>query len=51
MTDGIQLVAIFFRVYISSFVVWLVIRKLVGIRVDEPQEYEGADLSECGLEA
>jgi len=45
------LVSIFAWVFITSFIVWFVIKKAVGIRVSEEEEYEGVDLSECGLEA
>ncbi len=38
-------------VFIASFIVWFVLKKVVGIRVSEEDEYEGVDLSECGLEA
>ncbi|MEX0975748.1 MAG: ammonium transporter [Woeseia sp.] len=38
-------------VFVMSFIVWFLIRLTLGIRVDEQQEYEGVDLSECGLEA
>jgi Amt family ammonium transporter len=34
-----------------SLLVWFLIRLSVGIRVDEQHEYEGVDLTECGLEA
>ena len=34
-----------------SFVTWLIIKIVIGIRVTEEEEYEGVDLSECGLEA
>ncbi|MGA8205451.1 MAG: ammonium transporter [Woeseiaceae bacterium] len=47
----IGLVSIFVWVFATSFVVWFVIRKIMGIRVSEEEEYEGVDLSECGLEA
>jgi Amt family ammonium transporter len=30
---------------------WLLLKSTVGIRVSEEDEYEGVDLSECGLEA
>ncbi len=43
--------AIFAWVFAVSFAVWFVIKKTVGIRVSEEEEYEGVDLSECGLEA
>ena len=45
------LVSIFAWVFITSFIVWFVIKKIVGIRVSEEEEYEGVDISECGLEA
>jgi Amt family ammonium transporter len=45
------LTSIFAWVFVTSFAFWFLIRKTLGIRVDEQQEYEGVDLSECGLEA
>ena len=42
---------IFAWVFGVSFVVWLILKKTVGIRVSEEEEYEGVDLGECGLEA
>jgi Amt family ammonium transporter len=51
---GVQLIgmlSIFFWVFLSSLLVWYLIRLSVGIRVQEEHEYEGVDLSECGLEA
>jgi Amt family ammonium transporter len=45
------LASIFVWVFLTSLLVWFLIRKIFGIRVDEQQEYEGVDLSECGLEA
>jgi Amt family ammonium transporter len=53
-TFGAQLlglVTIFAWVFIASFIVWFILKATVGIRVSEEQEYEGVDLSECGLEA
>ena len=47
----VGLLSIFFWVFITSLLVWLALKASVGIRVDEQQEYEGVDLSECGLEA
>ena len=51
---GIQIIglaAIFFWVFLTSLLVWAAIKYTVGIRVDAEHEYEGVDLSECGLEA
>jgi Amt family ammonium transporter len=42
---------IFAWVFGVSFVVWLVIKAIMGIRVSEEEEYEGTDIGECGLEA
>ncbi len=40
-----------FWVSITSFAVWYAIKATLGIRVDEEHEYEGVDISECGLKA
>lgn len=53
-TFGGQLVGagvIFGWVFVTSLVAWLVIKAIMGVRVTEEEEYEGVDLSECGLEA
>ncbi|MBJ7549063.1 ammonium transporter [Marinomonas ostreistagni] len=42
---------IFVWVFASSLVVWLVIKAIMGVRVSEEEEYEGVDISECGMEA
>ncbi len=42
---------IFIWVSAASFVVWSIIKAVMGIRVDAEEEYEGVDLSECGMEA
>lgn len=42
---------IFFWVFICSFIVFFAIKMIMGIRVTEEEEYEGVDISECGLEA
>jgi Amt family ammonium transporter len=47
----VGMLSIFAWVFVTSLIVWLVIKKTVGIRVSEEEEYEGVDLSECGLEA
>jgi len=43
--------AIFIWTFVASLIVWSVIRMLFGLRVSEEEEYEGVDISECGLEA
>jgi Amt family ammonium transporter len=45
------LAVIFAWTFITSFIVWLIIKAVMGIRVSEEEEYEGVDLGECGLEA
>jgi Amt family ammonium transporter len=47
----VGIAAIFFWTFTASFIVWFIIKKTLGIRVSEEEEYEGVDLGECGLEA
>jgi ammonium transporter, Amt family len=42
---------IFVWVFVCSLIVWGVIKAIMGIRVSEEEEYEGVDISECGMEA
>ena len=42
---------IFVWVFVTSMVVWLALKAIMGIRVSEEEEFEGVDMSECGLEA
>jgi Amt family ammonium transporter len=42
---------IFGWVFAASMVVWLLLKVTMGIRVSEEEEYEGVDLTECGMEA
>jgi Amt family ammonium transporter len=42
---------IFTWVFVASLVVWSIIKVVMGLRVTEEEEYEGVDLSECGMEA
>ena len=44
-------VTIFVWVFAASFATWFLIKKVVGIRVSEEEEYTGLDIGECGLEA
>lgn len=53
-TFGAQLLGIgtiFAWVFGASLVVWGVIKAIMGLRISEEEEYEGADLTECGMEA
>ena len=42
---------IFFWTFIASLMVWIALDGIMGLRVSEEEEYEGVDLSECGMEA
>lgn len=42
---------IFIWVFAASLIVWYILKALIGVRVSEEEEFEGVDLSECGMEA
>ena len=42
---------IFVWVFGSSLIVWSILKVVMGIRVSDQEEYEGVDMSECGMEA
>ncbi|SUD91889.1 ammonium transporter [Psychrobacter phenylpyruvicus] len=42
---------IFVWVFVTSLIVWGILKAVMGLRISEEEEYEGADLSECGQEA
>jgi Amt family ammonium transporter len=42
---------IFGWVFVTSLIVFGVLKAVMGIRVSEEEEYEGVDLAECGMEA
>ena len=42
---------IFVWVFVSSLIVWSILKMVMGIRISEEEEMEGADISECGMEA
>jgi Amt family ammonium transporter len=46
---GLSVIAIW--VFSASFLVWFLIKKIKGIRISEQDEYDGADITECGVEA
>ncbi|MFY0664295.1 MAG: ammonium transporter [Natronospirillum sp.] len=45
------LLTIFVWVFVTSLIVWFIIKLVMGIRVTEEEEYEGVDIAECGLHA
>jgi Amt family ammonium transporter len=42
---------IFVWVFVASLIVWGILKAVMGIRVSQEDEYNGVDLSECGMEA
>ena len=53
-TLGAQLlgiVVIFAWTFGAALIVWYVLKRAMGIRISEEEEYEGADLAETGIEA
>lgn len=56
--DGVSFVGqlvgaatIFVWVFVASFIVWSILKVVMGIRVTDEEEYEGVDYVECGIEA
>ena len=47
----IGIVAIFAWTFITSLIVWYILKMAMGIRISEDEEYTGADLAETGIEA
>ena len=47
----VGVLSIFAWAFLVSLVVWLILKAIMGVRVSEEEEYEGVDLSECGMEA
>jgi Amt family ammonium transporter len=42
---------IFVWVFATAFITFAIIKAVMGLRVSEEEEYEGVDISECGMEA
>ena len=42
---------IFVWVFVASLIVGSIIKLVIGLRISEEDEYEGADIAECGMEA
>ena len=42
---------IFVWVFVTSLILWIVLRESMGIRVSKEEEEYGVDITECGLEA
>ena len=46
---GVVVIGLF--VFVTSFIIWYIIKLVFGIRVCEEEEIEGLDVAEIGLEA
>ena len=51
MAQLLGIVSIFAWTFGVSLLVWFALKKLMGIRITEEEEYTGADLAETGIEA
>lgn len=47
----VGLLTIFVWVFVTSLIAWFIIKAVIGVRVSEEEEFDGVDLSECGMEA
>ncbi len=47
----VGMLTIFVWVFVASLIAWGIIKAVIGLRVSEEEEYEGVDISECGMEA
>lgn len=47
----VGVLTIFVWVFVTSLIVWLIIKAIMGVRVTDEEEFEGVDISECGMEA
>jgi Amt family ammonium transporter len=51
ITQAIGVLAVGTYTFVISFVIWSVIKKLMGVRVSREEEIRGLDISEHGMEA
>ena len=45
------MLVIFIWVFLTSLLVWLALKAIMGVRVSEEEEESGVDIAECGMEA
>jgi Amt family ammonium transporter len=50
-TQIISIVIVGVFTFVASLVVWMILKGIMGIRVDEEAEITGLDMSELGMEA
>ena len=51
MGQLVGMLVIFAWVFVTSLVVWLALKAIMGVRVSEEEEESGVDIAECGMEA
>ena len=51
MGQLIGMLVIFAWVFVTSLVVWMALKAIMGVRVSEEEEESGVDIVECGMEA
>ena len=47
----VGLATIFVWVFVTSMITWFIIKTIIGVRVSDEDEFQGVDISECGMEA
>lgn len=50
-TQLLGTLVIFFWVFLSSLMIWALLRLSLGLRVSPEEEYQGMDIVDCGMEA
>ena len=51
MGQLVGMLVIFIWVFLTSLLVWLALKAIMGVRVSEEEEESGVDIAECGMEA
>ena len=51
MGQLVGMLVIFVWVFLTSLLVWLALKAIMGVRVSEEEEESGVDIAECGMEA
>jgi len=51
MGQLVGMLVIFAWVFVTSLVVWVALKAIMGVRVSDEEEESGVDIAECGMEA
>ena len=51
MGQLVGMLVIFLWVFVTSLIVWIALKAIMGVRVSEEEEDSGVDIAECGMEA